>query len=218
MIAEIFLIVASVAGEQCPNYEEKDKCEAKANEDYLHCIGDCDDDTSCLSGCSRLYNDQLTSCPCNENCPDGCPCPIYECSPVQPSSVLILNTYLSSSTPILTDLNGRADQADFVYEEQTAVEDSCSVVFNGHAYIYGGSTERRQVSVIDNSRLKRLASLDFDFSWGACTATTDSIYLCFHQYDARTCRMGHSPTGAFDLISHSNVDHKSIQVSASHCE
>ena len=49
--------------------------------DYTTCISQCSDkDYPCLAACSRQYKETLKKCPCNENCPLGCPCPNYNCA------------------------------------------------------------------------------------------------------------------------------------------
>ena len=63
-----------------PEYDEQDLCESAADNDYFNCIIGCSGDNSCMSECTRVYNEQLIDCPCHANCPNGCPCPNYECN------------------------------------------------------------------------------------------------------------------------------------------
>ena len=59
----------------------------------------------------QFKSQNVDNCPCNEGCPNGCPCPVYQCPS---SSVLILHTYdapnTQASVPILADLNGNVDR------------------------------------------------------------------------------------------------------------
>ena len=219
--------------------DEKAQCEDELSQIYVECIIACEGDNVCMSECTRIYNEQLAFCPCNENCPNGCPCPSYEC-PDQISSttsvatttteiakkntaVLVLNTSALSKPPMLIDVNGQGgDLANFEYGE-SEVYKSCSIVFNGRAYVFGGwrqNQKQRQVCVIDECRLTRIASLDFDFELGACASTDMAIYLCFDYYtsETRTCRSGEIPTGPFSLTSNSSFDHSIIQMAAGPCE
>ena len=44
------------------------------------CIEDCiPGDIPCTSRCNRHYAANLKNCPCEENCPNSCPCPNYPC-------------------------------------------------------------------------------------------------------------------------------------------
>ena len=56
-------------------------CEIAASDAYGACIFDCDKtDSSCLTDCSRQYAEQIERCPCQSSCPNGCPCPEYQCT------------------------------------------------------------------------------------------------------------------------------------------
>ena len=187
-----------------------------------------------MSECTRVYNEQLAHCPCHENCPNGCPCPSYECDVIstttatttttsntdmKKTAVLILNTRALSQPPMITDLDGRADLANFDYGEGEVYK-SCSTVFNGQAYVYGGwrqNQKQRQVSMVKDCHLTSVATLEFDFELGACASTDNTIYLCFDYYtsDTRSCRSSQTPMGPFASISNSTFDHSIIQIAAS---
>ena len=60
-----------------PNYVD---CEDQFQQIYLVCIGNCaHGDFACLAVCNRDYESSVKDCPCQENCPNGCPCPSYTC-------------------------------------------------------------------------------------------------------------------------------------------
>ena len=62
------------------NYIE---CENMVTADYVKCAEKCDvNDFECSTLCNRYYNESLKQCPCQEDCPDGCPCSGYECSDI----------------------------------------------------------------------------------------------------------------------------------------
>ena len=89
--------------ESDPNFTA---CEKTIRDEYSDCIVSCSPgDFTCVSICSRNYDEALKlgwqkfyeatlavhceiyhasklfikNCPCNENCPQGCPCPNYTC-------------------------------------------------------------------------------------------------------------------------------------------
>lgn len=131
--------------------------------------------------------------------------------------VLIMNTKLDINVPMITDLGGDlAVHANFTYGAKTEVYESCLVVFNGIAYIFGGSSQRRQVSRVDNCQLTNVASLNFEFKSGACASTKDTIYLCFRSENWKSCRKGSDPSsGFFVSMAESNFTHKYIRIAAS---
>ena len=132
----------------------------------------CNNDPQCLSTCNREYVQNLAQCPCQEGCPDGCPCPDYEC-PVY-EDALILNTYPAEvpNQPVIVGLDaGYNYELDFAYESDTEAFGSCSVLFAGDMLIFGGYNEPRQISRVDECRVKRLGTLEFDFFYGACANT-----------------------------------------------
>ena len=127
-----------------------------------------------------------------------------------------MNTKLDINVPMITDLGGVAVHANFTYGVKTEVYESCLVVFNGIAYIFGGSNQRRQVSRVENCQLTNVASLNFEFKSGACASTTDTIYLCFRSENWKSCRKGSDPSsGFFVSMAESNFTHKYIRIAAS---
>ena len=61
-------------------------------------------DVECLSSCVRELSDNTDNCPCQTNCPNGCPCINYECPPSDPAdlSLLILYGYNDGPKPSFT--------------------------------------------------------------------------------------------------------------------
>ena len=233
---------------KCIDYESSPDflaCEKHYEDIYTACIVSCDaGDFRCLATCTRDLDQSLLDCPCQSNCPNGCPCEKYECpqtttaittttasitssttSMTPSTSVLILNTATNLNVPVITDSTGRVDtNFSFSFEEGTSVYKSCSIVFKNHHYVYGGSGDFiRQISVIDDCKLKRFGYLPFDHYYAACTAVGNNrIYLCFNadwegdDYgDRKKCRYAPHPGGPFsdDLIG--NYDHPYIRIAAS---
>ena len=117
---------------------------------------------------------------------------------------------------MMTDLDGRAAPANFTFgEHSTEVNESCSVLFKGIAYIFGGSNQKQQISRVENCQLRRVGGLDFDFKDGACAATASKIYLCFRaDMDFKSCQTGNDPTGIFEHIAESNFEHQYTRIAA----
>ena len=73
-------------GWQCPceirgeNHLEHEKCKSVADEHQAKCLKGCHvGDSRCIQLCTVGYTNELNNCPCGKNCPDGCPCDIWEC-------------------------------------------------------------------------------------------------------------------------------------------
>lgn len=119
---------------------------------------------------------------------------------------------------MMTDLDGRAAPANFTFgEHSTEVNESCSVLFKGIAYIFGGSNQTKQISRVENCGLIRVGGLDFDFKDGACAATASKIYLCFRaDMDFKSCQTGNDPIGrpSFEHIAESNFEHQYTRIAA----
>ena len=75
------------------------------------------------------------------------------------TAVLILSTRYPSNVPKITDINGRVSAVNFIFGNTTEVYRSCSLVFRGRAYVYGGYNEKRQISLVENCQLSRVSSL-----------------------------------------------------------
>ena len=167
----------------------------------------------------RLRLDPYKKCPCQIGCPNGCPCPEYECSPR--TDVLVLSTYTRKHLPLITNAQGRKDyDIDFQYGDGTEVISSCSLTWQGEFYVFGGSSKRRQISKLEGCELKQIGRLESLFVSGACAnLANEKIYLCFSVYPDKdeyyTCRVGTSPTGSFEKVQNSANDHDMTRIAAS---
>ena len=57
----------------CSSPELSVQCESFCNVRHHECLADCDE-ISCTASCNRDYADCFDQCPCNDACPEGCPC------------------------------------------------------------------------------------------------------------------------------------------------
>ena len=132
------------------------------------------------------------------------------------TSVLILNTF-TSRIPIITDLAGtvKSGGTDFGFEYGTGteVDGSCSITWKGAFYIFGGDSEKTQISVVDDCKLTRVGTLPFALKFGACTNVNDQeFYLCFDLNNPCKCYKGTEPDGSFSSIADSLESHKYTRI------
>jgi len=78
------------------NAENQEACFNKTSKTLGQCILDCKDDSSCEAACVSSFKSEHSECPCQENCPSGCPCDSYDCDLPEKKAVLAL--YSGSST------------------------------------------------------------------------------------------------------------------------
>ena len=69
------------------------RCLLEAEEALGDCIlHNCDEgDDECLATCEEKFEIQYHDCPCQLNCPNGCPCRNFDCDPAGSHGVLIFS-------------------------------------------------------------------------------------------------------------------------------
>ena len=85
--------------------------------------------------------------------------------------------------------------SDFDYQSGTGSYDSCSFTQKGRMYIVGGDSARdftRQISVVEDCRLRKVKELQKDFHFGACNNFvkqdgSEEALLCFSFSDKNGC-------------------------------
>jgi len=105
--------------EGCPCPNDNDfcviHCHDKFKDEYDVCHNDlraqlfkCEDDCGpfnpeCEHQCFVNYENQMKNCPCMDNCPEGCPCPAFDCgggtTPTAPGSTTTATTSAATTTP-----------------------------------------------------------------------------------------------------------------------
>ena len=120
---------------------------------------------------------------------------------------------------MLMNLKGKQDELTcFERDSDTEVYRSCSINWKNRLHIFGGSSEKRQISRLNGYKLKRIGSLTFDHYIGACSVMANKfIFLCFGT-DNKQCRRSTGPLFTFSEIPPANYDHHWTQTSCSESE
>ena len=130
------------------------------------------------------------------------------------TAFLVLSYYNEKNTPMITDIEGRSDSGlaqRFSIETETELIGSCSVNFRNEYYVYGGYSQRTQISKISSCSLKTIGQLPFDHQNGDCSVSNGKVYLCFNvdsSKDYKRCRFSSEPEfEEFMTIRKSYYDH-----------
>ena len=85
---------------------------------YNRCIINCPPgDVECFSVCSREYQSQLEMCPCESGCPQGCPCPEYQCpSGNSTTTTTQIMTTAATNNMAMLFLSTRYPRNEFYFE------------------------------------------------------------------------------------------------------
>ena len=124
---------------------------------------------------------------------------------------------LSRNRAVLLDADGRFDtDFDFTFGQNTIAHMSCSSMFQGQFYVFGGSTHKRQISKLIGNSLLNIGRLPFDFSMGTCANSGDTrLYLCFHRSEKSLCRYTNDPLQPFTDVDRSTYPHYEARIAAS---
>ena len=116
------------------------QCNSGVSTDFVSCLSSCaPDNTTCSIECNRHYNEQVNECPCNGGCPNGCPCPVYECPAIDApgiDSILVLH-YNDGNKALVTNVDGAVNELDWVTEGEVYLPSHCSLQFKNQMFIYG---------------------------------------------------------------------------------
>ena len=154
------------------------------------------------------------------------------------SWILVLSTSTSSNVPIVIDGSGQKKKLGFSYQSRddsipltpnnpgssmgTGVSLSCSVVWKGDMYVFGGVYHERQVSMVDRETcelrfLSELMSVDmstnFEFYDGGCAQRNNqNVFLCFSAPNRKDCWESGHPDGNFIKLQSSTYSHASTRI------
>ena len=228
----------------CRNLDQNSdyvECEDYFERIYLQCIVSCPhEDLLCLPNCNRDYDTNVKECPCQENCPNGCPCPNYTCQGtttptvttttsvattattttmpfVQNKTALVLNSWNGWKPAVLVNSEGKQEELGcFTFDQDSEAQYSCSLVWNNEPYIFGGRYKKRQISKVNSYKLQVVGSLPFDLHTGACTNMADrKLFLCFDLSHKKVCHWTTEPLGSFKTISDTTYNHDQIRIDSS---
>ena len=131
--------------------------------------------------------------------------------------VLVLSTS-EKKRSIMIDGMGRSKQVRFKTGDRTEVKGSCSIIWRGKMFVFGGWTKYyRQISVLDQCELKTVGQLGFRMIAGACAQRNDTeIFICFEDKDDekthKNCHRSNDPLGDFTKLPNSAYKHGSIRI------
>ena len=135
-------------------------------------------------------------------------------------TVLVLSGYEEWYPAMLFNIEGDQEELGcFEADEKTEARFACSVNWQNQFHIFGGSSERRQISRLSGYKLQRIGNLSFDHVIGACSVMNNQfIFLCFHVLEDdgyRRCRRSTGPLEVFSSVALSNHDHPYTSTSCS---
>ena len=114
--------------------------------------------------------------------------------------------------PLVIDGKGQSRETAIKFGDKTEAIGSCSVVWQGKMYLFGGLNQKRQISVVDNCKLTRKAELEFDMHYGACAQRDNAqIFICFEvasqEETHKNCRRSKGPLKKFKKLQSSTYSH-----------
>ena len=128
---------------------------------------------------------------------------------------MAINTRDGNKLAYSINPRGGYEQLDFQFNDNTEVYRSCSLQWKNHYYVFGGENQKKQVSMVNENRLERKGSLNFDFDRGACTVLNQvNIVLCFDYHETKFCRKSNKPLGSFAKLLNSNYDHRYTRIAS----
>ena len=120
------------------------------------------DDIYCVLQCDEDFIEGMMECPCQANCPDGCPCPNYICQNDDRFSlteVLLIYQRPSENQPYPPNLINaplsQVTEINFTWPRNINLYSACMANLNGEPHIFGGypdAAHRSQVSFKQNPR------------------------------------------------------------------
>ena len=133
-------------------------------------------------------------------------------------TVLVLNSFHSEWKPaLLIDSSGTQKELGcFSPDDRAEAFGSCSLVWANELYVYGGKSNKNQLSKLNQYRLQLVGSLPFDLYRGACTNMAGrKLFLCFDYYVEKQCHWSANPLGNFQKATLASYKHRKTRISSS---
>ncbi|CAG5110101.1 Oidioi.mRNA.OKI2018_I69.chr2.g4540.t1.cds [Oikopleura dioica] len=188
-----FFLAASaqdLADQRCVDYNLGQRCKSECNGALFTCDSACDpDDYTCQTRCQSTHLDCTNTCPCGPACPLGCSssdgCALNSFCSYR--SVLLINHEWVAAAFVINTEDDSVKGAAFDYNVLD-IEDSCSVVFRGEAWIIGGYQRPRQISKLNESgtcgitHMNEILTVEhMDGMYGSCGVFDGAVALCFYE-------------------------------------
>ena len=121
------------------------------------------------------------------------------------------------NTKIRFHFDPGSKEIGFTFGSDTAVSASCSIVWLGRMFVFGGLNYERQISLVENCELTKKGELPFNMHWGACAQRNNQeVFICFetpsNAKSAKNCHRSTDPLTAFTKLPSSNFFHTSIPI------
>jgi len=187
------------------------RCLLEAEEALGDCIlHNCDEgDDECLATCEEKFEIQYHDCPCQLNCPNGCPCRNFDCDPAGSHGVLIFSRDMGrdsdSYIPKLVNFRGvESEGLTLAIQNETFIQYGCSVVYRNSMHYFGGSGDNADQHLVFNPKNKDCSleshphAMPMNFTWGSCEVSTmkghwndpyadGRVLLCHSTQNTRGC-------------------------------
>ena len=100
---------------------------------------------------------------------------------------------------------GQSKEVGVSYQAGTVVDESCSIIWHGQMFIFGGYQAERQISVVDECQVKKVGELPFNMTRGACAQRDNNeVYICWNDatnsWTYRNCFLSNDPLDDFSQL------------------
>ena len=124
---------------------------------------------------------------------------------------------IGKKTPIMFDGTGRSKDIKFNLGDKANPEGSCSVLWRGKMFLFGGRWRERSISVVDQCKLEIVGKLEFKMRYGSCAQRNNTdVFICFeNDQDVNTytnCRHSAGPLEQFSSLPRSTYIHWGSQI------
>ena len=131
--------------------------------------------------------------------------------------ILVLNEFEFGNVPLIIDGKKKSKDIEFSKGLWTEVKESCSIVWLGKMFVFGGWEYKGQISVVDECRLSNRGKLPFDMYRGACAQRDNrEVFICFENYwdksTNKNCHRSIGPLEVFTKLPSSTYDHRSTRI------